>query len=153
MKKLLFGAIAAVVLAQPSMAQDSENLDVWKRNKGVTLSYITHQSLKFTDSEIPLQYDSKSGFSFSTGTTYLWPRSAGWAGNRLKVGVDARWLDISYVKYKKYPKVNGVQLENWMFDPASDTITISTMIMTTAMITMTRNSTPRTSIPSSFISE
>lgn len=66
MKKLLFGAIAAVVLAQPAMAQDSENLDVWKRNKGITLSYITHQSLKFTDSEIPLQYDSKSGFSFST---------------------------------------------------------------------------------------
>lgn len=32
MKKLLFGAIAAVVLAQPAMAQDSENLDVWKRN-------------------------------------------------------------------------------------------------------------------------
>ena len=113
MKKLLFGAIAAVVLAQPAMAQDSENLDVWKRNKGITLSYITHQSLKFTDSEIPLQYDSKSGFSLSTGTTYLWPRSAGWAGNRLKVGVDARWFDISYVKYKKYPKFNGVQLEGW----------------------------------------
>ena len=120
MKKLLFGAIAAVVLAQPAMAQDSENLDVWKRNKGITLSYITHQSLKFTDFEIPLQYDSKSGFSFSTGTTYLWPRSAGWAGNRLKVGVDARWFDISYVKYKKYPKVNGVQIEDWMVDPDSD---------------------------------
>lgn len=128
MKKLLFGAIAAVVLAQPAVAQDSENLDVWKRNKGITLSYITHQSLKdtdpqFPDAEIPIesfQYDSKAGFSFNTGTTYLWPRSAGWAGNRLKVGVDARWFDISYVKYKKYPKVNGVQIEDWMFDPNSD---------------------------------
>lgn len=118
MKKLLFGAIAAVVLAQPAMAQDSENLDVWKRNKGITLSYITHQSLKDTESLIPFQYDSKAGFSFSTGTTYLWPRSAGWLGNRLKVGVDARWFDISYVKYNKYPKVNGVQIEDWMFEPS-----------------------------------
>lgn len=118
MKKLLFGAIAAVVLAQPAMAQDSENLDVWKRNKGITLSYITHQSLKDTESLIPFQYDSKAGFSFNTSNTYLWPRSAGWLGNRLKVGVDARWFDISYVKYNKYPKVNGVQIEDWMFEPS-----------------------------------
>lgn len=34
--------------------------------------------------------------------------------------MDARWFDISYVKYKKYPKVNGVQIEDWMFDPNSD---------------------------------
>lgn len=117
MKKLLLGAVAAIAMAAPATAQDNEHLDVWKRNKGITLSYITHQSLKDTESLIPYQYDSKAGFSFSTGNTYLWPRSAGWAGNRLKVGVDARWFDVSYVKYKKFPKVNGVQIEEWMVEP------------------------------------
>lgn len=116
MKKLLLGAIAAMAITAPATAQVNENLDVWKRNKGITLSYITHQSLKDTESLIPFQYDSKAGFSFSTGNTYLWPRSAGWAGNRLKVGLDVRWFDISYVKYKKFPKVAGVQIEDWMID-------------------------------------
>lgn len=115
MKKYLLGAVAAVILAAPAVAQDSaqstEHLDVWKRNKGITLGFITHQSLKDTESFIPYQYDSKFGFSLSVGTTYLWPRnSAGWAGNRIKVGVDARWFDISYAMYKKYPKVGGIQL-------------------------------------------
>ena len=109
--------LAVTAMAAPvAMAQDSENLDVWKRNKGINLSYITHQSLKgemidpeISEIPIPVQYDSKAGFSLSTGNTYLWPRSAGWAGNRLKVGVDARWFDISYVKYTKYPKLAGIQ--------------------------------------------
>lgn len=121
MKKFLLGAIAAMTLTSAANAQVTENLDVWKYNKGITISYITHQSLKDTegiiiDSPLPVsyQYDSKAGFSFSTGNTYLWPRSAGWAGNRLKVGVDARWFDVSYVKYKKFPKIGGVQIENWM---------------------------------------
>lgn len=39
--------LAVTAMAAPvAMAQDSENLDVWKRNKGINLSYITHQSLK-----------------------------------------------------------------------------------------------------------
>lgn len=125
-KKLIgYGMLAVTAMAAPvAMAQDSENLDVWKRNKGINLSYITHQSLKgemidpeISEIPIPVQYDSKAGFSLSTGNTYLWPRSAGWAGNRLKVGVDARWFDISYVKYTKYPKLAGIQIEDWMVDP------------------------------------
>jgi len=113
MKKLMLGGIAAMAIVFPAVAQDSEHLDVWKRNKGITLSYITHQSLEDVDAVIPFQYDSKAGFSFSTGNTYLWPRSAGWCGNRLKIGVDARWFDVSYVKYNNYPKVNGTQLNGW----------------------------------------
>ena len=116
MKKFILGAIATIAIAGSATAQGSENLDVWKRNKGINLSYITHQSLKDTESLIPYQYDSKAGFSLSTGNTYLWPRSEGWAGNRLKVGVDARWFDISYVKYKKFPKVNGMQIQDWMIE-------------------------------------
>ena len=118
MKKVLLGLVAAVAVSAPAvMAQETEYLDVWKRNKGITLSYVTHQSMKMTDSPLPFQYDSDWGVSLSTGTTYLWPRSAGWAGNRIKVGVDARWFDISYVKYKKYPKINGVQVdESWYVD-------------------------------------
>lgn len=47
-KKLIgYGMLAVTAMAAPvAMAQDSENLDVWKRNKGINLSYITHQSLK-----------------------------------------------------------------------------------------------------------
>ena len=112
MKRFIIGVVAAMAMVPLAMAQeqDTENLDVWKRNKGITLSYITNQSLKEVDSPIDYQYDSSVGFSFTSGTSYLWPRNAGWFGNRLKVGVDARWLDVSYVKYKKYPKVGGVQL-------------------------------------------
>ena len=115
MKKVMLGLVAAIAVTAPAaMAQETEHLDVWKNNKGITLSYVTHQSMKATDSPIPFQYDSDWGVSLSTGTSYLWPRSAGWAGNRIKVGVDARWFDISYVKYKKYPKVGGVQIdESW----------------------------------------
>jgi len=113
MKKLILGSVAALAVVLPAAAQDNEHLDVWKRNKGITLSYITHQSLEDTEAVVPFQYDSKAGFSFSTGNTYLWPRSAGWCGNRLKIGVDARWFDISYVKYNEYPKVNGVQQNGW----------------------------------------
>lgn len=124
MKKLILGSMAAMAIVLPAFAQDNaqdnQHLDVWKRNKGITLSYITHQSLENTDALVPFQYDSKSGFSFSTGNTYLWPRSAGWCGNRLKIGVDARWFDISYVKYNEYPKVDGVQLNGWEGSDYSD---------------------------------
>lgn len=101
MKRFIIGVVAAMAMVPLAMAQeqDTENLDVWKRNKGITLSYITNQSLKEVDSPIDYQYDSSVGFSFTSGTSYLWPRNAGWFGNRLKVGVDARWLDVSYVKY------------------------------------------------------
>ncbi len=41
-KKLIgYGMLAVTAMAAPvAMAQDSENLDVWKRNKGINLSYI-----------------------------------------------------------------------------------------------------------------
>lgn len=39
-KKLIgYGMLAVTAMAAPvAMAQDSENLDVWKRNKGINLS-------------------------------------------------------------------------------------------------------------------
>lgn len=121
MKKIIFGIVAAIAAVTPAAVTAADNngynSDVWKYNKGLTLGFITHQSLKDMDSEIPLQYDSSFGISLNSGATYLWPRSAGWAGNRLKVGVDARWVEISYIKYKKFPKLGGVQIEDWMVDP------------------------------------
>lgn len=124
MKKLIFGILTAIALVVPVtvMASDNANgnTDVWKNNKGITFSYITHQSIKNTDAQVPYQYDSKFGVSFNSSCIYLWPRSTGWAGNRLKVGVDARWIDFSYVKYDKFPKVGGVQMEEWMSDPDED---------------------------------
>lgn len=114
MRKLLLGMVALVAALSPVVASaEGAPKDVWKYNKGINIGIITHQGLKDMDSPYPFQYDSSYGFSFNTGTTYFWPRNEGWVGNRVKVGVDARWFEISYIKYKKYPKINGVQLEDW----------------------------------------
>ena len=63
MKRLIIGVVAAMAMVPLAMAQeqDTENLDVWKRNKGITLSYITNQSLKEVDSPIDYQYDRGTG--------------------------------------------------------------------------------------------
>lgn len=106
MKKLLLASISALMLAVPAMAQ-THDTGIWKNNKGITFGIITHQSLKWKEGPVKAQYNSNYGFSLSTGTTYLWPRSEGWAGNRIKVGVSARWFDISYVNYNKNPKFKG----------------------------------------------
>ncbi|MDE6717116.1 MAG: hypothetical protein K2J70_02895 [Muribaculaceae bacterium] len=121
MKRLLLGIFTAVAAVSPAvMSADDAPRNIWKYNKGINIGFITHQGLKDMDSEIPFQYDSSFGISFSTGASYLWPRSEGWAGNRVKVGVDARWFEISYVKYKKYPKIDGVQLDGWNSDIEDD---------------------------------
>lgn len=117
MKSLLLGMAAAIAAVSPTVMLGADTpKNNWKYNKGINIGFITHQGLKDIDSWIPFQYDSSFGISFSTGASYLWPRSEGWAGNRVKVGIDARWFEISYVKYKKFPKIDGIQLEGWNED-------------------------------------
>ena len=102
MRKLITCAILLGALAPAAMAQHT---DIWKKNKGITLGFVTHQSLKCDEAWLPkFQYNSSFGISMSVGTQYLWPKGEGWAGNRIKVGVDARWFDISYVNYKDLPE-------------------------------------------------
>lgn len=105
-KYLLLAAVVCGMFAQTAKADE----DSWKRNKGITIGFLTHQGL--TQQEFSMQdalngvtphYDSKFGFSFTVSNSYLWPRSEGWAGDRIKVGVDARWFDIQFVKYKENP--------------------------------------------------
>lgn len=129
MKKFLLAIICAVV-AFGAFADD--DLSIWKKNKGITVSFITHQSLTDPNfpgefGKVPYQYNSSFGFGLNTGTSYIWPKGAGWAGNRIKVGVDVRWFDVSYVKYSKYPKIDGVDLkdfandiEDGIYDPDDD---------------------------------
>lgn len=104
MKKFLLGALMLSAVAPFAMSQDAS---IWKSNKGITLGFITHQSLKWDEGGEDFQYNSRYGFSLSVGTQYLWPKGQGWAGNRIKVGVDARWYDMSYVNYKKWPEYKG----------------------------------------------
>ena len=112
---LLAAACGLVALGAYSQGDAS----IWKNNKGITIGFITHQSLNNDDFlgelgvKTPFQYNSSYGFSFTSGNTYLWPKGEGWAGNRLKVGVDVRWFDVSFVKYSKYPKIGGVDLKDF----------------------------------------
>ncbi len=104
----------------PSGHIPRETLPSGKNNKGITVGFITHQSLTNDDfmkelgMKLPFQYNSSYGFGLTTGNTYLWPKGEGWAGNRIKVGVDVRWFDVSFVKYNKYPKIGGVDLKNFV---------------------------------------
>lgn len=109
---MILSSICTTALAQKN--------DVWKNNKGVTIGFVTHQSLKWEEDKNDCQFDSNFGFSLTTGTQYLWPRSEGWAGNRIKVGVDARWFDVSYINYKKNIKVNGTEIKTTRFDDYYD---------------------------------
>ena len=101
-------------------AYSQETLPSGKTTKGITVGFITHQSLTNDDfmkelgMKLPFQYNSSYGFGLTTGNTYLWPKGEGWAGNRIKVGVDVRWFDVSFVKYNKYPKIGGVDLKNFV---------------------------------------
>lgn len=101
MKKLLLLGAAVVMTAIPMAAKG-----IWDSNKGITIGIYTHQGLKAEDDIAKLQYDSNFGIGLSTGTSYLWPRSHGWAGDRIKVGVDVRWFDLSYINYKKDSKID-----------------------------------------------
>ena len=112
---LLAAACGLVALGAYSQGDAS----IWKNNKGITIGFITHQSLNDDDFlgelgvKTPFQYNSSYGFSFTSSNTYLWPLGEGWAGNRIKAGVDVRWFDISFVKYSKYPKIGGVDLKDF----------------------------------------
>ena len=119
---LLAAACGLVALGAYSQGDAS----IWKNNKGITIGFITHQSLNDDNflGELgdalsvfglknPFQYNSSYGFSLTSSNTYLWPSGEGWAGNRIKVGVDVRWFDVSFVKYNKYPKIGGIDLKEF----------------------------------------
>lgn len=116
MRRLLLAAACGLVALG---AYSQGDASIWKNNKGITIGFITHQSLNNDDFlgelgvKTPFQYNSSYGFSFTSGNTYLWPKGEGWAGNRIKVGVDVRWFDVSFVKYSKYPKIGGVDLKDF----------------------------------------
>ena len=117
MKRLLLAAACGLAAFG---AYSQGDASIWKNNKGITVGFITHQSLTNDDfmkelgMKLPFQYNSSYGFGLTTGNTYLWPKGEGWAGNRIKVGVDVRWFDVSFVKYNKYPKIGGVDLKNFV---------------------------------------
>lgn len=110
-KLLLLAAVAFGVMAQTAKADD----EIWKRNYGITVGILTHQGLTAQDYDLTSMangviphLDSKFGFSFTASTSYLWPRSEGWAGDRIKVGVDVRWFDLTFVKYKNDPTYDAL---------------------------------------------
>lgn len=111
MKGILLLVVALMGLTMSGYAQEDYDASIWTKNKGINIGFVTHQSLVNTDALSDFRYDSTFGINFSTGTTYFWPRSKGWAGNRIKVGLNVQWFEVTYVRYKKFPKIAGVQLD------------------------------------------
>lgn len=72
-----------------------ENSSVWKRNRFIGLNFV---SSDLSVGDFPGKLKSSYGFAFNNGTTYLLHKKPFWGV--LKIGLDATWIDINYVKYQ-----------------------------------------------------
>lgn len=100
--KLLHKIAAAVILCATCTAMSAQDVnpnDVFKKNKYLNLGYATAETCTDFSSVQKSQYS----FFINKGTTYYWPKSKAWFG-MLKVGLDMRWMDFSFSKYKNESK-------------------------------------------------
>lgn len=81
----------------------------WGKTKTFGVGYVTSKLTK-NSSDLSSDY----GFSMNLVKTYYLHQKP--IGGFLKVGLDAKWIDINYIKYKQDPVTPGYSFGDYDFD-------------------------------------